>query len=152
VSYVCYEVSLYCHIFWVSMTNNNGFWIWWLDLLALLLQLKSIITAHNEWLSTTHAIPYWTTSVSSSTAMNDKWRITAHTLNSFWILLRMNHDSFITSKLHEYRSPPRTVSCHSPLPRECVFWSVVSTVAETRASEPLPSKCTSTSVHCYSGF
>jgi hypothetical protein len=28
-----------------SMTNNNGFWIWWLDLLALLLQLQSIINS-----------------------------------------------------------------------------------------------------------
>jgi hypothetical protein len=26
----------YCHVFGVCMTNNNGFWIRWLDLLALL--------------------------------------------------------------------------------------------------------------------
>jgi hypothetical protein len=26
----------YCHVFWVCVTNSNGFWIWWLDLLALL--------------------------------------------------------------------------------------------------------------------
>jgi hypothetical protein len=30
-----------------SVTNNNGFWTGWLDLLALLLQLQLIITAHN---------------------------------------------------------------------------------------------------------
>jgi hypothetical protein len=49
-----------------SVTNNNGFWIGWLDLLALLLQLlliKSIITAHNRWLPKIRSIPYWTTSV-----------------------------------------------------------------------------------------
>jgi hypothetical protein len=47
---------------WGSVTNNNGFWIGWLDLLALRLQLQSIITAHNQWLSKTRSIPYWTTS------------------------------------------------------------------------------------------
>jgi hypothetical protein len=31
-----------------SVTNNNEFWIGQLDLLALLLQLQSIITAHNQ--------------------------------------------------------------------------------------------------------
>jgi hypothetical protein len=38
-----------------------------LDLLALLLQLQSIITAHNQWLCKTRSIPYRTTSVFSST-------------------------------------------------------------------------------------
>jgi hypothetical protein len=50
-----------------SVTNNNGFWIGWLDLLALLLQLQPIITAHNQWVLRTLSIPYWTTSVFSST-------------------------------------------------------------------------------------
>jgi hypothetical protein len=31
-----------------SRTNNNGFWIGWLDFLALLLQLQPIITARNQ--------------------------------------------------------------------------------------------------------
>jgi hypothetical protein len=31
------------------------------------LQLQSIITAHNQWLSKTRSIPYWTTGVFSST-------------------------------------------------------------------------------------
>jgi hypothetical protein len=35
------------------MTDNNGLWIGWLDLLALLLQLQPIIGAHNRWLSKT---------------------------------------------------------------------------------------------------
>jgi hypothetical protein len=29
-------VLWYCHVLGVSVTNNNGFWIWWLGLLALL--------------------------------------------------------------------------------------------------------------------
>jgi hypothetical protein len=33
-----------------SVTNNNGFWIGWLNVLALLLQLRPTITAHNPWL------------------------------------------------------------------------------------------------------
>jgi hypothetical protein len=52
------------------VTNNNRFWIGWLDLLALLLQLHPIITAHNQCLSKTRSIPYWTTIVFSSTATN----------------------------------------------------------------------------------
>jgi hypothetical protein len=63
------------------VTNNNGLWIRWLDLLALLLQLQSVMTAHNQWLSKTRSIPYWITSVFSSTVMNDERLITAHILN-----------------------------------------------------------------------
>jgi hypothetical protein len=47
------------------VTNNNGFWIEWLNLLALLLQIQPTITAHNQWLSKTRSIPYWTASVFS---------------------------------------------------------------------------------------
>jgi hypothetical protein len=65
----------------VGVTNNNVFWIQWLDLLSLLLQSRPIITAHNQWLPKTRSIPYWTTSVFSSTVTNDERRITAHTLN-----------------------------------------------------------------------
>jgi hypothetical protein len=88
-----------------SVTNNTGFWIGWLDLLRPSLQSQSIMTAHNQWLSKTRAIPYCTTSVFSS-AVTDlvliyesvtcsasvvRW-LTLHswTLN-FWILLRLNH-------------------------------------------------------------
>jgi hypothetical protein len=93
----------YCHAFGVCVTNNNGFWIRWLDLLALLLQLQSIMTAHNQWLSMTSSIPCWTTSVFSSTMMNDE------SLLTHWTLLQMNYDSFITSRQPEYRSPYPTV-------------------------------------------
>jgi hypothetical protein len=50
------------------VTNNNGFWIGWLDILALWLQLQSIIAGHNQWPSKTCSIPYWTTSAFSSDA------------------------------------------------------------------------------------
>jgi hypothetical protein len=41
------------------------------------LQLQSIMTANNQLVS----IPYWTTSVLSSTVTNDERLVTAHTLN-----------------------------------------------------------------------
>jgi hypothetical protein len=50
----------YCHVFRVCVTNNNGFRILWLDLLALILQLQPIITAHRQWPPKTCSIPYWT--------------------------------------------------------------------------------------------
>jgi hypothetical protein len=69
------------------------------------LQLQPITTAHNQWLSETRSIQYWTTSVFSSavtylvpiyesvtsSASVVRW-LTLHswTLN-FWILLRLNH-------------------------------------------------------------
>jgi hypothetical protein len=49
------------------VTNNNGFWIGWSDLLPTSLQLQLIITAHNQCLSKIRSIPCWTTSVFSST-------------------------------------------------------------------------------------
>jgi hypothetical protein len=53
-----------------SMTKNSGLWIGWLALLALLLQLKPIITAHKQWLPKTRSVPYWTTCVFSSTVID----------------------------------------------------------------------------------
>jgi hypothetical protein len=58
---------------------------WVLDLMigfiGTSLQLQSIMAVHNQWLSTTRSIPYWTTSVFSSAVTNHKRRIPAHTLN-----------------------------------------------------------------------
>jgi hypothetical protein len=48
------------------------------------LQLQSLITAHNQWLSETRSIPSWTTSVYSSAEANGRWIISAHILN--WLL------------------------------------------------------------------
>jgi hypothetical protein len=45
---------------WGSVTNNNGFWIGWLDLLT---PSFSITTTHNWWLPKACSIPYWTTNV-----------------------------------------------------------------------------------------
>jgi hypothetical protein len=42
-----------------SVTNNNGFWIGWLDLLEPLLQLQPIITVHSRWPPKTRSIPDW---------------------------------------------------------------------------------------------
>jgi hypothetical protein len=94
-----------------SVTNNNGFWIGWMDLLALLLQSLLVTTTYNcsnQWLPKTRAIPYWTTRVFFS-AVTDlvpiyesvtslasvvhwltlhSWKI--HYWTAFWILLRMN--------------------------------------------------------------
>jgi hypothetical protein len=55
---------------WDFVTNNNGIWIGLLDLLTHRLQLQPIITAHNPWLPKTRTIPYWTTSVFSSTVID----------------------------------------------------------------------------------
>jgi hypothetical protein len=61
------SISSYCHVWGACVNDNIGFWIGRLDLLAFLLQIQSIIRAHNQWLPKTRSIPYWTTSVFSST-------------------------------------------------------------------------------------
>jgi hypothetical protein len=104
------------------------------------------MTAHNQWLSTTHSIPYWAMSIFSSTVTNDEQWIAADTLNSLERCLSyesplwMNYDSFITSRRPEYRSPSRTfpllffdICCHGNLCLKLdfhfqllcgVYWSV----------------------------
>jgi hypothetical protein len=74
-------------------------------------QLQSIMTAHNQWLSTTRSIPYWTTSVFSSIVTNSERRIS-------WTEL--------TSRRTEYKSPCLTVPLLFP----------VSSVATKRVSIP----------------
>jgi hypothetical protein len=51
-----------------SVTNNNGFWIAWLDLLTLFLQSLLINISYNSSHSMikTSSISYWTTRVFSS--------------------------------------------------------------------------------------
>jgi hypothetical protein len=84
----------------------NWLWIWWLNLFALLLQLQSIITDHNQWLPKTRSSPYWTTSAFSSSVTDlvviresvtssasvVRW-LTLHswTFNFSRFLLRVNH-------------------------------------------------------------
>jgi hypothetical protein len=129
-----------------SVTNNNGFWIGWLDLLALLLQLQPIITAHNQLLPKTRSVPYWTTSVFSSTVTDlgliyesvtssasvPRW-LTLHswTLN-LWTRSSLTNESewiheltlFYNSGRTDERSPSRTV---------LLLW-FVSSVATKRVS------------------
>jgi hypothetical protein len=105
-----------------SATNNNGFWIAWLDLLALLLQLQSIITAHNRWLPKTRSIPYWTTSIFSSTVTDLVLiyeMVTSSTTVVCWLTLHswtlnsLMNESELTllynSGWNEERPPPWTV-------------------------------------------
>jgi hypothetical protein len=86
----------FCHmpgVPWWIITSSG------LDLLTLLLQLQSIITAHNQWLPKICSIPSWTTSVFSSTvtdlvliyesvtsSMNDESLTNERRLHSDWIL------------------------------------------------------------------
>jgi hypothetical protein len=74
------------------MANYNGFWTG-LDLLALLrvLQLQSIITAHNQWLPKTRSIPYWTMSVFSSAWLTWFWFTSRLLLHFGCQLLRNPH-------------------------------------------------------------
>jgi hypothetical protein len=62
------------------VTNNNGFWIKWLD----------------QWLSRTRSIPYWTTSVFSFTVMNDKEFL----LNLFTALNDVSEESLLNEFSH----------------------------------------------------
>jgi hypothetical protein len=151
-----------------SMTANNWFWIGWLDLLALLLQLQPTITAHNQWLFKTRSILYWTTSVYSSTvtdlvliyesvtssAFVVCW-LTLHrwTLNfsrillwlNHWTPLRMPNDwiswTELTSKRTEYKSPCLTVPLLFSLSMFIHFRGNVLT-------EPLLSNALFRDIHC----
>jgi hypothetical protein len=108
------------------------------------LQLKSIITAPKQWLSTCKigSIPYWTTSVFrvtdlvTSSASVVRW-LTLHSWTfNFWIS-QFTNEVYLTTLAEESRG------YHI---EQFVFWSVVSDAAETRASEPLPSKWISSSL------
>jgi hypothetical protein len=93
-----------------SVTNNNWFWIGWLDLLAFLLQLQSIITAPHQWLLKTHSIPYWTTTIFSSTVTDlvlIHESVTCHLriTNAEWRLTYECPRSCLHSRLYSLRSP-----------------------------------------------
>jgi hypothetical protein len=107
------------------VTNNNGFQIGRLDLLAILIQLQPIITVHNQWLSKTRSIPlldhehllfYW-----------DEWRRKnhcSHTELPYECRIKNLSWTELTSRRTEYKSACLTV----PL-----FFSV-SSVATKRVS------------------
>jgi hypothetical protein len=92
------------------------------------LQLQPIVTAHNQWLSNTRSISYWTISVFSSMWLMP---VTSSASVVHWLALhswllnfsRMNHDSRMTAPLwlnysslcsSLYRVPVTTenVCCH----------------------------------------
>jgi hypothetical protein len=67
--------KMYCHVWGVAWLTIMGSglddWIYW-----------NFYYNYNQLLSRTRSIPYWTTSVISSTVTSDERRITAHTLSS----------------------------------------------------------------------
>jgi hypothetical protein len=98
-----------CEGFTWLIIMGSGFG--WLYLLALLLQLQSIITAHNWCLSQTRSFPCWTTSVFSSTVTNDERRTPSHWIIELPYECRMIELSSteLASRGPKYRSPARTV-------------------------------------------
>jgi hypothetical protein len=78
-----------------SVTNNNGFCIGWSDLLALLLQLQPIMTAHNQWLSKTCSIPLLDECLLFHC---DDWRMKN--------LLQLNSPDWTSFQTNEYKSSP----------------------------------------------
>jgi hypothetical protein len=117
---------------------------WMIGFTGTSLQLQSITTVHNQWLLKTRSIPYWTTSVFSSTVTDlvliyesvtssasiVRW-ITLHswTLN-FWIFLRLNRSSvhgssYSLARIHgkclvPVRIHGNSVSTNPYLHRTCV--------------------------------
>jgi hypothetical protein len=98
------KIKWYCHVQGVCVTNNNGFWIGWLDLLALLYK-------HNQLQQLTindcpRLAPFLTGLRVSSLPLTTVLR-----MNNWTPLCRMIELSWneLTSRRPEYRSPPRTV-------------------------------------------
>jgi hypothetical protein len=74
-----------------SMTNNNGFWAEWLDLLALFLQLQSITTAHNQWLPKTRFV--FSSTVTDSVLIYES--VTTSASGVRWLTLTAEHSTFL---------------------------------------------------------
>jgi hypothetical protein len=105
---------MYSRFAWLIIMGS-GFDDW----IGTSLQLLPIITAHSQWFPKTCSVPCWTTWV-FSTVTNAESLLTPWT--AFWLLLRMNHDSFITSRGPEYKSPCRPVPLlFCSFSRESVF-------------------------------
>jgi hypothetical protein len=82
----------------LCMSNNNGFWIGRLDLLALLVQLNSItITVHNRWLPQARSVSSWTTSVFFSTVAGYLINSCGCLISPGWILTTPFHDGFVST-------------------------------------------------------
>jgi hypothetical protein len=102
------------------------------------------MTAHNQWLSTTRFVPYWTASVFSSAVTNDERRITAYTSNSFWLGLRMNHDSFnfqVARRESTTSNSCYTVCCHGNLCLATCCLATIRSLLFVAARTWLTSRC-----------
>jgi hypothetical protein len=104
----------------ITLSGLDDWIYWYLPLQSLLITIN--LTAHNRWLPNTRSIPYWTTSVFSSTVT--LFRLTSRSLLQLLLsavnipqlnsLLRMIWTTtdlriFYTSVRTEERPPPRTV-------------------------------------------
>jgi hypothetical protein len=58
-----FNVVMYAVFAWLIITGSG----WMIGFIGTYLQLQSNVTAHNQWLPKTRSIPYWATSVFSST-------------------------------------------------------------------------------------
>jgi hypothetical protein len=65
------------------------------------LQLQSVMTAHNQWLSTTRSIPCWTTSVFPSTVTNAEPVTAAH-----WTPTECRMKNLLNSRLNSLLQLP----------------------------------------------
>jgi hypothetical protein len=123
---------------WGCVTNNNGFCIWWLGLLALRLQLQSIITVHT-------LNCFWTTCV--------WWISMKESLKISHRIKCTNALPFITSTRPECKSPCRklillcySVCCHRNLVFSNLLPSNVSFVAICCSGNVISSRCSATDV------
>jgi hypothetical protein len=133
-------------VFGGCMTNNNGFWIRWLDLLALRYDYNQL------WHITIYeCLRFAPFLIGLRMSYLPLWRMpNEESLPTHWTLFWIDYDSFITFRRPEYRSPPRRINCPS---RVVMGMSLLIFVAaETVANEPLPSKWISASVRWYSDF
>jgi hypothetical protein len=95
------------------MTDNNGFWIRWLDLLTFLYNYNKL------WQLTIYyclQLALFLTGPEVSTARNEKWWISPHTCDSCWMPYEESVMAEIcwtelTSRWTEYRSLSQTVNC-----------------------------------------
>jgi hypothetical protein len=124
---------------WGSVTDNNGFWNGWLDLLAHLIQLQSVMTALNQsstepffldrrslspfcfsfynWLQTTFVDPYNT----PARTMHRKHIENTVSKENVFALPSNGYSLLLTRRLYRYIVQQRTpYYCHA-LKREGVY-------------------------------
>jgi hypothetical protein len=157
----------HCHVWGVCVTDNNGVWIGWLDLLALLLKVQSFMTVHNPWLPKTHSIPYWTDlrighffsarcPLVNTPQLNTQFltnSLTTESLSSLTNSEWFNSPelNYLTSMRTEYRAPPRTVRvlhCLSAATKRVSISRQRSVVTDTCLATCYPATGSSSDVDC----